>query len=724
MNYFTTLDLLNNAPAPAQENNKSGLTLLDLKSDALCSPSDSFFTSQEYSLINMPSEFFRRGKVSKREALAHELIFRCLSLKALVLQDVLPVLQAFTSSEWVPDLHHPAWPVLRDPNPDNTFGDLLAFLAVCEDVFATIYLEKIYSRTGGVVGLAPLDPRTVFERGKPGAVAFPTFWNSDGNFRRQDIDYYVIEEGGPMRTLDVEDVVAIKSFDVRSPLAGMSAVDAALKSVGLGSSLSRYIDSYLTSGGPSGLLKIKNRTLTEEDARDIQERWTNRHKIKVAESAKVAVLDEDADFQEIGSHLDKLGNESLRMAEQSAICTALGVPGQLVQAYYAIRFGNQRAGQEVVLKQFWEMTLSPTLSRYRAQLDKYFLVDFDGKKAGILTRVFWDLSNVKALQEDIDKKATRARSDYGSGIISINEARAAQGLKPVAGGDEIPALAKQEAATLALEQQRNGSGDPQDETGKKPQLTGKKDDDGETESKAYQWNGLELSRKPTALEEKSLQDIAEAQNRALALISASLQSAREELIVQALDLLDAFDKEFALALSLSAARLDSLKAQLSFAYWNAVKTTNPDRAKSLTANAAELLERVFDALLASFSSLLKSRILDAASLASMRGLNKAGIKQAVSAAMMKESSAGYDALAAGAAFLLVAEGRKAGAIERGGIRETYYSAILDKNTCQPCKDADGKTAAKPQDLPPVPNRKCEGRWRCRCCHVYVHDDEV
>ena len=51
-----------------------------------------------------------------------------------------------------------------------------------------------------------------------------------------------------------------------------------------------------------------------------------------------------------------------------------------------------------------------------------------------------------------------------------------------------------------------------------------------------------------------------------------------------------------------------------------------------------------------------------------------------------------------------------------------YSAILDTNTCGPCRDADGMEG-KLEDLPPVPNPECEGGLKCRCIHYAVMASE-
>lgn len=53
------------------------------------------------------------------------------------------------------------------------------------------------------------------------------------------------------------------------------------------------------------------------------------------------------------------------------------------------------------------------------------------------------------------------------------------------------------------------------------------------------------------------------------------------------------------------------------------------------------------------------------------------------------------------------------------IEPVEYSAIIDEDTCEVCKAADGSIADDPKDLPPAPNPKCTSKEMCRCMHVQV-----
>lgn len=74
-------------------------------------------------------------------------------------------------------------------------------------------------------------------------------------------------------------------------------------------------------------------------------------------------------------------------------------------------------------------------------------------------------------------------------------------------------------------------------------------------------------------------------------------------------------------------------------------------------------------------------------------------------------------VATGAVTTVFNEERDA-ALADADIDRWGYSAILDTNTCGPCRDADGMEG-KREDLPSVPNPDCEGGLKCRCIHYAV-----
>ena len=86
-----------------------------------------------------------------------------------------------------------------------------------------------------------------------------------------------------------------------------------------------------------------------------------------------------------------------------------------------------------------------------------------------------------------------------------------------------------------------------------------------------------------------------------------------------------------------------------------------------------------------------------------------------------------------AAILSFSSGRTVGgetAQSEEIVRKAFYSAVLDRDTCQPCAEVDRAHGENTDGLTPEqartfrpPLSTCKGRDRCRCMIVYVFDDE-
>lgn len=692
----------------------------EFKGDVCVEPP--FASGQTFSLINLPLASSRRRATTIREAVAHELVFRCLEAKKLALQDVLPMIQTLSDSgEWEPDLTHTALRTLRNPNEEQTWSQFFTSLVVDEDVWGRFYIELIRSRARLVVGMKALDVRGVREIGENGQVyAFDPF-GYDWTIPYTKITGYEVTEGGQApRTIRKEDVIAVRLYDIRSPLAGLSPAFVALDAVGLAGSLRQYVDTYLRAGGPTGVVKIKNKILSEEEAADISERFGKRYRLGSPEHGNPAVFDDDGDYQQIGGHLKDLDNSTLMEHEQAKICSALGVPGQIVEAFYAIRWGNQRAGQESAQAKFWENTLSPTLSRYRQIFDKFFLSQWEPQSVtGITKRTFWDVSNVKALQEDVDKVAARSRANYQGGIISLNEARTKQGFQPVAGGDQIQALVKEEAARVALEQQKLGRSTQSDQPTRGGAGNAKK----QHSSTQLEFKGVHLSRQPNQYEAQNIVQIANAQESAIAGITTAIFASKDDLLQRALVALrdgQEPDGDF----QLTEAHNDLLLREIEKAIVAGAQSLDAELPKAIKADTSDVnnaVKRFYDALVSALKSNLLARIHQAVALFKLRDLEQNELVNKVTEEMRSESLASYQQIGVGVALTAVSYGRKVEADSRG-FRRVIYSAILDANVCEFCKAADGKESMTGDDLPPVPNVDCLGRWRCRCVWVYVFEE--
>lgn len=136
-------------------------------------------------------------------------------------------------------------------------------------------------------------------------------------------------------------------------------------------------------------------------------------------------------------------------------CSVFGVPPILVGAYVGILHLNQRASVKEAQTDFWINKMSPLFKALRTFLTWNLLPEFENIALieAEKVRVSWDMSRVMALQEDTDKRHDRARKDFQSGLITLNEGRAEIGQKPDESGSDYylrPSMAVAVTPEVAL----------------------------------------------------------------------------------------------------------------------------------------------------------------------------------------------------------------------------------------------------------------------------------
>lgn len=144
-------------------------------------------------------------------------------------------------------------------------------------------------------------------------------------------------------------------------------------------------------------------------------------------------------------------------------------------------------------------------------------------------------------------------------------------------------------------------------------------------------------------------------------------------------------------------------------------------SKTDTSVADNVVSSILEAFLAAIKGVFVARWTQVVLLFKLRGLVNEELAKKVEREKRSLSNAPYQEIAIDVALTGVNYGRQIEAAARG-YKRIQYSAIIDANVCGICKAADGREGETSDDLPPVPNVVCLGRWRCRCVHVYIFDE--
>ena len=335
----------------------------------------------------------------------NELIFACISKTAATASFI--ALEVKSNDKALDN--HPLRQLLQRPNPFMDEYDLWYAVVVYQKLAGGAYFEKERDRAGRTVALWPLRPDWV----RP-IRSQATFIGG----------YEYAVPGEPVITLRAEDVLDFKLFDPLNMYRGYPPAAVAGRVGDVDNATTDYLKLFMEKGGmPPGLLKTKQKLIDTEIA-DIRRRWGERYGGH-QHWMEPAVLDSDAEYQQVGLSFKDMGFDVLDARSEARICMIMGIPPILVGA----KIGLDRAtysNYSEARQAWWEDTLTPLYHNFESVINNDLAPEFgDG-----LTCEF-DFSDVPAFREQTDALYGRANEGITRGYLTINEAREIVGLDPI-----------------------------------------------------------------------------------------------------------------------------------------------------------------------------------------------------------------------------------------------------------------------------------------------------
>jgi len=319
--------------------------------------------------------------------------------------------------------------VFRKPNQFMGESDLWYLTIVFQKLAGYALFEKIRSRAGRVVGLAPIRPDIV-----------QIHFQADGT-----IDHFLITPSGVVDSnavrLAPQDVLFIPIPDPSGIVPAVPPARVAAKLLDTDADITGYLKSYFQDGAmPIGILKTKNR-LTETQVESIRSRWKEQYGGWRSWNVP-AILDADAEYQKISANMNEIPFDSFDARIESRVCAVLGIPPVIL----GLKVGLDRStfsNYAEARRTWWEDMLIPM---YESMLDN--LQNQIGDELGV--RLIWDYTKIPALRESEEQKFARIQKAYESGAITRNELRQFLGFEAVPNGDVfmLPSGVMEESARL------------------------------------------------------------------------------------------------------------------------------------------------------------------------------------------------------------------------------------------------------------------------------------
>ncbi len=287
--------------------------------------------------------------------------------------------------------------------------------------------------------------------GRPGELWYVPHWmmqpkgSEDGT---EFLTHYVYSPGGghaPIR-LDPDDVVHFRhGVDPHNPRLGLSPIGGVIREIFMDLESSNFVASLLRNMGvPGVVISPKNGGVVSPEDVEATKAWFSQA-FSGDRRGGPLVMGAPTDVSAYGFNPQQMNMGEARDIAEERICSCLGVPAAVVGFGAGLQATKVGATMEEMVKLAWRNGVLPILRVFADELDRSLLPDF-GNTAGLKSG--WDVSDVLALQDDLDKKATRVKALSDGGIIQVYEAREDMGyevddshriyLRPI-GAIEVPA---------------------------------------------------------------------------------------------------------------------------------------------------------------------------------------------------------------------------------------------------------------------------------------------
>lgn len=342
----------------------------------------------------------------------NEVMFACVEELASSAAEPRLVAVRKTSDGGTEQLHdHDVLTLFERPNPFMSRYELIAALIMHRAVSGNGYLEKVRSGAGRVVELWPLRPDRMW--------VIPD--------RERHIRGWEYKLGAEVYYLDARDVIHSRTRNPLDDYYGMPPVRPAAMRIDSSNAMRAFTQSFFSNAGvPAGLLSIEKQ-VGQAEAQMIRDRFRNDYGGSSGwHSLMVLANQGNVTYTPMGL---PLGERGLVMPELDEIIDAktamvFGVPLELIGSRLGMIHGNRSTTKEARAS-FWDETLVPLYQEIAATLTTALAPEY-----GDFDYLEFDLSTVKALQEDENAKTERVVKKLHAGLISVQEGRAELGREP------------------------------------------------------------------------------------------------------------------------------------------------------------------------------------------------------------------------------------------------------------------------------------------------------
>lgn len=266
--------------------------------------------------------------------------------------------------------------------------------------------------------------------GRPGELWYAPHWtmepkgSQDGS--RFITHYEYRPGGGAVVEYDVSDIVHFRhGINPRNPRKGLSPLEGVIREVFMDHESSNFVSSLLKNMGVPGMVvSPKTGGVVASDDVEATKVWL-KQSFTGDRRGEALVMNAPTDVQPYGFNPQQMNMSEARDVAEERVCASLGIPAAVVGFGAGLQSTKVGATMAEMAKQAWRNGVMPVLRVFADELDRSLLPDF-GRSEGL--NMWWDMSEVTALQEDRAQAATAWKTMIESGYAQLFDAAKAMGL--------------------------------------------------------------------------------------------------------------------------------------------------------------------------------------------------------------------------------------------------------------------------------------------------------
>jgi HK97 family phage portal protein len=226
---------------------------------------------------------------------------------------------------------------------------------------------------------------------------------------------YTDPESGMLEHYRMDHIMHIRWTPEQDGIKGMVPVEIAREAIGLARACEQHAARFWANSARPGVVLQTDGTLTAEAAERLRENWERLHRGS-DRAYRTAILTGGLKAQELGMTNESSQFVATRAAQCEEIARVYRIPQHLIQ-------GTPGGDLEVQGQEFITYTLMPWINRIESAISRSLIINSDEFHAK------FDLRGL--LRANSNARASFYSTMLNLGIYSINDARKAEGLKPL-----------------------------------------------------------------------------------------------------------------------------------------------------------------------------------------------------------------------------------------------------------------------------------------------------